>query len=114
MNRKANSEHTHDDRYYTESEINTKLNKLNSDLEDFQHNFITTFADITGDGNNYFYFPENTGYMLFSIISDNSDYPVDNISVNMDNNIYVIRLINSMEINKIYRFYLLWIKYGIN
>ena len=25
MNRKANSEHTHDDRYYTESEINTKL-----------------------------------------------------------------------------------------
>lgn len=99
---------------YRNNPILIYIIQQNSDLEDFQHNFITTFADITGDGNNYFYLPENTGYMLFSIISDNSDYSVDNISVNMDNNIYVIRLINSMEINKIYRFYLLWIKYGIN
>ena len=31
---KANSDHTHDDRYYTESEINTKLNsKLNTSLK---------------------------------------------------------------------------------
>lgn len=33
LNGKANSSHTHDDRYYTESEINTKLNaKAASDI----------------------------------------------------------------------------------
>ena len=29
---KSNNGHTHDDRYYTEDEINTKVNQLNSDL----------------------------------------------------------------------------------
>ena len=32
MNGKSNSGHTHDDMYYTESEINSKFNQLNSDL----------------------------------------------------------------------------------
>lgn len=94
--------------------LNAKVSQLNSDLNDFKDNFITTFTDVTGEGNNYFYFPANTGYMLFAVISDNGDYSVDNIACNVRDNIYVIRLINFMEVGKIYRFYLFWVKYGIN
>lgn len=38
LNNKANSSHTHDDRYYTESEINSKLNSK-SDI-DHRHQYL--------------------------------------------------------------------------
>ena len=39
---KANSSHTHDDRYYTESEMNAKLNALDTKIVTQLHNLTTT------------------------------------------------------------------------
>lgn len=43
LNNKANSSHTHDDRYYTESEINSKLNSK-SDI-DHRHQYLYDCKD---------------------------------------------------------------------
>ena len=54
LNGKANSSHTHDDIYYTESEIDTKFNKLNSDLGNITKIYRTTTdkgANLTRVGN---------------------------------------------------------------
>lgn len=44
---KANSSHTHDDRYYTESEINTKISELNSNIT--SNSGLKTYAINTRD-----------------------------------------------------------------
>jgi hypothetical protein len=44
FNKKADSSHTHDDRYYTENEINTKL----GGKSDAGHNHDTVYAKLTG------------------------------------------------------------------
>lgn len=48
LNAKADAEHTHDDRYYTESEIDTKLSGV-AKLSDIYNSTITT----SGDGATY-------------------------------------------------------------
>lgn len=91
------------------------LNTLNSDLNDFQNNFISTYIDVTGDGKNYFYYSPIPNYKLVSMVQMNDpDVAVDNLAYFNDNNIYIVRLINSMEVGKIYSFHVFYVKFGIN
>ena len=58
MNGKANSGHTHDDRYYTESEINSKFTEVNVELNGK--------ADKNGNSSNDFYVHDLTGNVLYA------------------------------------------------
>ena len=73
LNKKANSSHTHDDRYYTESEINTKVSTLNTAISTAESNAksyadtkIAALVDSAPDA-------MNTLNELASAISDHQD-----------------------------------------
>ena len=38
---KANTSHTHDDRYYTESEINSKINNINTNINNCKFRYVS-------------------------------------------------------------------------
>ena len=44
---KANTSHTHDDRYYTESEINSKINTINTNINSCKFKYV---SDLLADG----------------------------------------------------------------
>lgn len=100
---------------YRNNPILIYIIQQNSDLNDFQNNFISTYIDVTGDGKNYFYYSPIPNYKLVSMVQMNDpDVAVDNLAYFNDNNIYIVRLINSMEVGKIYSFHVFYVKFGIN
>ena len=126
MNGKANSSHTHDDRYYTESEINSKFNAVNNDLTSIKNGFAlaqianNTYNQIlqivnitTGDVFLYVYrktyvqngtafaiinayYPTSTTTITTFVQNDDGSFQNGEITVRTDGNI----LINAIDINK--------------
>ena len=93
------------------SEIQSDISTLNSDLKD---SFVTQYAELNGNGNNYFYVDRKQGYRLSSAILhvyDTGYIRVEAISQEVNNeNCYVLWTNNSYPQNKKIGCDLVWIK----
>lgn len=69
---KSDSTHTHDDRYYTETEIDTKVSALNTSIANKQTSALVTAFQTT---------PDNTHYPSEKLVKDSLDSKADSSSL---------------------------------
>jgi hypothetical protein len=76
---------------------------------------ICTRADVTGNGNNYFYINKKSGMCLAALISMSDAY-VYTTGISCDNasSLYTIRVSKALTSGTVYSFIMLWVKIGLN
>ena len=87
------------------------INALNTNMA----GIICTIADVTGNGNNYFYINKKSGMCLAALISMSDAY-VYTTGISCDNasSLYTIRVSKALTSGKVYSFIMLWVKIGLN
>lgn len=87
------------------------INALNTKMT----GIICTKADVTGNGNNYFYINKKSGMCLAALISMSDAY-VYTTGISCDNasSLYTIRVSKALTSGIVYSFIILWVKIGLN
>ena len=87
------------------------INALNTKMA----GIICTTADVTGDGNNYFYINKKSGMCLAALISMSDAYVyTTGISCDKASSLYTVRASKALTSGTVYSFIILWVKIGLN